>query len=108
MDQFLGSRPPADRLTPEAPVYRYRKFFSDRDYELYEEIDDYRERSRKIDDQRQQVLNDVFIRGGTKAVFEFAQAVDSPWRAGYAFATIAESDAEKEVLPTLLESEGLC
>jgi hypothetical protein len=95
----------ADHLTPEAPLYRHQGLFSERDFDLYEEIGDYHEYCEKVESRRQEAINDIFVHGGTRAILDFAQAVESPWRVGFAFGIIAASDAEREILPIFLQSE---
>ena len=90
---------------PETPFYRHQRLFSAHDFDRYAEIGDYNEYLIRLEEQRQQAINDVFVDGGTKAVLSFSRAVESPWNVGFAFAEFAASDAEREIIPELLESE---
>jgi hypothetical protein len=95
----------ADRLRPEAPILHHQRLFTERDHALYEEKDDFAEQLKRLEERRRQAISEVFSHGGAKAVLEFAKAVKSPSRVGYAFGATASSAAEGEIFPTLLESE---
>lgn len=96
----------AERLKPDAPEFRYRRLFSERDFELYEENECWEKQSKALDERRRKALGEVFECGGVNAVLNFAQAVESPWRAGGAFGIIAKSDSDDAILPELLGTEN--
>jgi hypothetical protein len=93
----------AERLAPESPKYRHQRLFGKRDF--LEEMDNYEEQYKKLDEQRQKAVNEVFLLGGIEAVLEFSKDVESPWIVGSSFGMVATRDAEENILPALLESE---
>jgi hypothetical protein len=95
----------AESLKPDAPYYLHRRLFSERDFDLYEEKGSYDEQRKKLEEQRQKAVNEVFAVGGVEAVLEFAKSVETPWRVGNAFGVCAVNDVDEEILPTLLETE---
>lgn len=95
----------ADNLAPDAPIYRYQRLFSEREFDLCEEKGNYEEQRQKLEDRRQKAINEVFKAGGVDAILEFAKAVETPWHVGVAFGLIAANDVEEKILPVLLESE---
>lgn len=95
----------ASLLMPESPVLRHQRLFTDNDFDLYEENDNFEEQYRKLDERRQDAVKEVYLYGGAEAVLEFAQAVTSSVRAGFAFGVIAQAGDEDKILPTLMESE---
>jgi hypothetical protein len=95
----------AERLAPHAPHYRHQRLFSERDFDLYEEKDNYEEQYKKLDERRQRAVAEVLATGGVEAVLEFAKTVESSWRVGVAFGAIAPYGVAEEVLPALLGSE---
>lgn len=95
----------ADRLAPNAPAFRHQRLFSERDFDLYEERGSYAEQRDELESRRQQAVSEVAADGGTPAVLDFAAAVQSPWRVGIAFGFVADNDADRSVLPDLLEPE---
>jgi hypothetical protein len=96
----------AETLAPDAPHYRHQRLFSEREFDLYEDKGNYGEQRQQLDERRQQAVAEVCAVGGVDGVLAFAQAVESPWRVGAAFGAIASSEIDREVLPTLLESES--
>jgi hypothetical protein len=93
----------AARLAPTAPSFRHRRLFGEDDFNLYEEKGNYEEQSRELEKRRQRAIEEVLGEGGTPAVLEFAKTVQSPWRVGMAFGSVAASNADAAVLPALLE-----
>ncbi len=95
----------AQRLAPEAPYHRHQRLFRERDLDLYSERGNYEQQRAELQDRRDEAMNEVYAAGGVHAVLEFAKAVESPRRAGMAFAAIATTESEREILPALLESD---
>ena len=95
----------AERLTPKSPIYRHQRLFSERDFELYESKGNHEEQCKALDDRRQKAVVEIFTVEGIEAVLEFAKAVESPWRVGFALGVNAQIEAEPFVLPSLLDSE---
>lgn len=96
----------ANGLAPESPVLRHQHLFTDRDFDLYEEKGSYQEQLQKLEGRRRGAIKEVYSYGGLEAVLEFAQAIISPGRAGFAFGVVAATEDESEILPNLLESES--
>jgi hypothetical protein len=96
----------AKRLAPESPAHRHRRLFSEQNFGLYEERGNYEEQRNALEERRQRATAEVCETGGVEALVEFAQAVETPWRVGMAFGTIAENAADSAILPELLESEN--
>jgi hypothetical protein len=95
----------AERLTPRSPIYHHQRLFSERDFELYESKGNHEEQCKTLDDRRQKAVVEIFTVEGFEAVLEFAKAVESPWRVGFALGVDAQIEAEPFVLPSLLDSE---
>lgn len=96
----------AEGLAPDAPIFRHRRLFSERDFDLYEEKGDWERQRDELEKRRQDAIGEIFAAGGADAVVRFAEEVGSPWRAGIAFGAIADSDSDKAVLPRLLITEN--
>ena len=95
----------AERLEPCSPNFRYRRLFSERDFGLYEEKVDYERQRNELEDRRRRAVEEIFAADGVRAVLEFAEAVESPWRVGIALGFVGATEADQAVLPELLESE---
>jgi hypothetical protein len=95
----------AKRLAPDAPAFRHQRLFSERDFNLYEEKGNYEDQRIELEGRRQKAIEEIAANGGTQAVLAFAAAVQSPSRAGIAFAVVAGKEVDRVVLPDLLESD---
>jgi hypothetical protein len=96
----------AARVEPEEPAFKYRRLFVERDFDLYEETDNYAEQVEKLGERRKEAVREVFSQGGVKTVIAFAERVDTPGRVGFAFGSIASPTDESEILPELFESKS--
>jgi hypothetical protein len=95
----------AHRLQPNAPALHYQRLFTERDFDLYEEKDDFAEQLKRLEGKRRNAISEVFSHGGVEAVLQFARAVKSPSRVGHAFGAVADSPVETQIFPNLLASE---
>ncbi len=95
----------ADRLLPDTSEFRHQRLFSDRDFDLYEEKGNWEEQRNELEERRQKAVDEIAAIGGVQAVLEFSKAVHSPWRVGIAFGFVGSDDADRTVLPDLLESD---
>ncbi|HEY6802182.1 MAG TPA: hypothetical protein VI306_01265 [Pyrinomonadaceae bacterium] len=94
----------ANGIAPLSPSHSNQRLFTTRDFDLYEETDNYEEEARKLDQRRQQAIKEVYSCGGLTTVLDFCQLVESPAHVGIAFAAFASVDDQKQILPELLES----
>lgn len=95
----------AERLSPVSPAYRHKRLFSEREFDLLEETDNYEQQIQKIEERRQQAVREILTVGGVAAVLDFSQSVESPWRVGCACGQVAGDDAQEAILPSLLITE---
>ena len=95
----------ADRLAPQTPAVRHQRLFSERDFDLYEEKGNYQHQQKELEKRRQRAVEEIAATGGVQAVLAFATSVQSPWRLGIAFGIVAGNDADRTVLPDLLDTE---
>lgn len=93
----------AMRLEPRSPAAKYHRLFSGLDFELYEEKSDYEAQERKLEEKRQQAVNEIFAASGTEGVIAFADSVDAPVKVGGAFGIVADESVDSALLPKLLE-----
>ena len=94
------------QLSPSNPFYLYQYLFSNRSFGLYEEIDDYEEQRKKLDEHSQQAINEIFKQGGVELVIKFAEAVEYPDRVGYALGSTANREIDRVLLPAYLGTEN--
>lgn len=106
LDEIVEISAVADRLEPEAPNYKYRRLFVERDFDLYEETDNYAEQLEKLQERRKAAVRELYSQGGVKAVIQFAEQVKTPGQVGFAFGAFASPEVEQEILPGLFESRS--
>jgi len=92
----------AECLAPQSPMNRYQRFFSGRDFNLYEEKGNWKEQRKKLEKHRQEAIREIIENNGLKAVIEFAESVESPWQVGLSLGFIVEERADSIILPELL------
>lgn len=81
-------------------VHQY--LFSERDFELYEDNNDFENEQSKLDEKRKVAIEELLTYGGIEQVIEFVKVVSSPQAVGYALASISNTDTDEYLLPNLL------
>lgn len=94
----------AGQLAPTNPFNLYQPLFVDRDYDLYEENDDWEEQHKKLDTRRETAILEIFQQDGAEGVIRFAETVSSPAQVGRALGGIADDVFERTLLPHFLDS----
>lgn len=94
----------AARLEPADPAYKFRRLFIQRDFDLYEETDNYAEQREKLQVRRNEAVREIYAQGGVRSVIEFAERVETPGQVGFSFGTVALADDEPEIIPGLFET----
>jgi hypothetical protein len=95
----------AARISPKRPSNLYRNLFCGRDWDLYEENGDRQEQERKLDERRQQAIQEILGAGGIAAIIEFAESVESPRQVGFTLGLLGEHEVDDQVLPDMLSAE---
>ncbi len=96
----------ADKLAPSTPLNLYRHLFSDRDFDLYEENDNWGEQQKKLEKRRQNTIEEILRIEGIEAVIRFAEAVESPGQVGHSLGCIADAAIDSILLPEYLEVDN--
>jgi hypothetical protein len=96
----------AAKLAPKNPLNLHRRLFSGRDFDLYEENDNWEEQQQKLEERRQLAINDILAYGGMDAIIQFVGAVESPSHVGHSLGVIAEAEIDERILPALLETDN--
>ncbi len=97
----------ASRLSPTSPEGLYRRLFSNRESDLYEERGNWQEQRKKLDERRQQAIQEILSASGIKGIIAFIDSVESPNRVGLALAEIADNEIDLDLLPDYLEVENI-
>jgi len=96
----------AAKLVPKNPLNLHRRLFSCRDFNLYEENDNWEEQRQKLEERRHQAIKNILAYGGMDSVIRFAESVESPSHVGHSLGVIAEAKIDATILPALLETEN--
>jgi hypothetical protein len=92
----------AERIAPQAPELRHRRLFSDRDFELFDDSENYQERYAALVRSRQEAVAEIHAVRGFDAVAELAALVESPSVLGMAYGAVAPSEVDRGILPNLI------
>lgn|GEM_PF-179929 len=96
----------AKTMAPRNPLNLHRRLFSNRDFELCEEIGNWEEQLHQLEERRQQAIKEILNFGGIDGVLEFAKTVKSSFNVGNSLGFIAESAIDSTILPGLLETKS--
>jgi hypothetical protein len=94
----------ADILAPKNPINLFQHLFSDRDFELYEESDNWEEQSKKLKERRQIAIVEILKLGGLDAVLTFAEMVGFPNIVGNSLGMLNTNEFDSLLLPKYLTS----
>jgi hypothetical protein len=96
----------AAKLAPSNPFNLYQHLFSDRDFDLYDENENWEEQQQKLDKRRENAIEEILQQGGIDVVFQFAESVLSPGQVGHALGSLSAPSIEQTLLPAFLDSEN--
>ena len=102
-----GIEDAAKRLIPASPEGLYRRLFSNRDLDLYDENGDWEEQRKKLDERRQQAIQEILNAGGLQGIIAFVDSVESPDQVGWALGITASNDVDPNFLPNYLDVENI-
>tara|TARA_R110001599_G_scaffold12658_3_gene59092 strand:- start:10127 stop:13675 length:3549 start_codon:yes stop_codon:yes gene_type:complete len=91
----------ADHLAPSDPFFRFQYLFSHRDYDLFREEENHELQSKKIQEARQDAINQILESGGFARLADFANQIDQPSKLGSSIGK-AGIDFDEEILPNYL------
>ena len=92
----------ATRIEPKRSQNRYRRLFCGRDWDLYEENLNWQEQERKLEQRRQEVIQEILQAEGIEAVVRFAESVESPQQVGFSLGNIAADEVNFTILPSMV------
>ena len=95
----------ADKLKPSSPSFQFKRLFSARDFELYEEKGNYEEQQHELLMRRKNAIEEVATEGGSQAVMTFASQVQAPRLVGISYGLVAPSSVDEVLFPEKLDSD---
>ncbi len=95
----------ANALAPKSPEGIYKRLFSSRDFDLYEENGDWKEEAKKLELKRQCAIKDLMNLKGLQGVLDFLDIIEAPNQVGYALGNVANEEIDSSLLPEYLDTE---
>jgi len=96
-----------DRLSPTNPFILYQPLFSNRDYDLYEDNENFEFQKSRIQMRRQNAIEEIIKTGGLTVIEKFARLVESPSYVGDALGYISDFSIDESILQLFLVSENI-
>ncbi|MEO5954138.1 MAG: hypothetical protein ABIR36_00375 [Nitrospiraceae bacterium] len=89
-------------LAPASVELANRRLFTERDFDLFEDGDNYEEQQRRLDGIRREVLTAILRTNGMEGIVRFAKGVESPRKVGEALGAIEDPTIDSFLLPAFL------
>jgi hypothetical protein len=93
----------ADSLAPSAAHHRHRRLFTQREYELYDPGDNWKQQQAVLAETRTEAVSEIVSTSGIDGAIAFALTVETPWRVGFALGTLDVTGASSHIFPRLLQ-----
>ena len=93
----------ANQLAPASLKLVNRRLFTERDFDLYEDKDNFELQRQKLNLIRQDAIKAILNAEGTDGVVQFAQQVESPRKVGDALGAIEDPKIDAFLLPAFLQ-----
>ena len=97
----------ATRLAPSSPEGLYCRLFSNKEFDLFDKKGGWEEQRKKLDEMRQQAIQEILNTKGLKGVIVFVDKVESPNQVGWALGVIADNDIDHDLIPNYLDVENI-
>jgi hypothetical protein len=97
----------SQRLEPQSPRARHHRLFGGLDFELFEEKGDWETQERKLEQRRQEAVQEILRDSSIEGVIAFARSVSQPVKVGSALGVIPDESIDAALLPNLLKEDAL-
>ena len=106
-DEYLSSiEAVIDKLAPSNPFYLYQDLFSDNDFSLYEENENWEEQDKKLTERRKNALEEIMKSGGLESIVQLARTINQG-QVGRFLGMVANAEIDAALLPQYLESQNI-
>lgn len=96
----------AQRLAPTNPLYLYRRWFTEKEYDLYSENKNWDAQRQQLEKNRQQAVKEILVYGGMNSIVQFSESVESPFILGSVLGIFGQLINDKVIFPDLLEDQS--
>ncbi|MDU0398601.1 hypothetical protein [Lactococcus lactis] len=90
-----------EKFAPNDVLKKYKRLFDTNDFELYEDIKNWKESEKKLEAQRIDAIKNIIRIFDVKAIIDLSEEVKSPYQVGFASGKIDNID--NEVLPQYID-----
>ncbi len=94
----------AGKLAPVSFELVNRRLFTERDFDLYEDKENYEQQRQRLDRIRQDAIKAILSAEGVAGVVRFVHQVESPRKVGDALGAIEDPNIDAFLLPAFLEN----
>jgi hypothetical protein len=95
----------AGRLAPASFELANRRLFTERDFDLYKEKENFEEERQRIDRIRQDAIKTVLSTEGMDGIIRFVREVESPRKVGDALGSLEDPKIDAFLLPAFLDHD---
>lgn len=96
----------ADKIKPEEKYNLTMHLFSNRDFDLYGDTDNFDEENKKLENKRIAAIKDLVSNNGIEFIYLFADEVESPTTLGVTLGRLDNGDIDMKILPEKLLDPG--
>lgn len=93
----------ATMLAPASFELANRRLFTERDFDLYEDNENFEEQQRRLDVIRRDAITTILRTNGMEGIVQFAKDVESPRKVGEALGAIEDQSIDDFLLPAFFD-----
>lgn len=93
----------ADKLKPVSSEIRHKRLFEGKDFDLYDEVGDWKEKKSRLEQRRLDAVSEILATGGLSSLLNFADQVETPWLVGLSSGMLNSVIRDSDLLPKLLK-----
>lgn len=97
LDQFVQS------IAPDSIQELNARLFKQDEFDFYEEKGDWQAQRDRLQEQRNEAIENLIESEGMEAVIEFSNKVEAPYRVGFSLGSISSSEIDARILPAQLD-----
>jgi hypothetical protein len=94
------------KLAPTNLLSLHKRLFSERDFDLYEENENWEEQRQKLEERRKLAINEIIKQAGINSVLQFAESIDSPASVGAILGLDGKPEIDEILLPKYLDTQN--
>lgn len=93
-------------IEPKGLLEKGRRLFGSRDYDLFEDVGDWKEQRNKLEQERDTLVKAIYDEGGLEKIIEFCALIENAGNLGVTFSKIASNYDLTKIFPDYCLYEG--